>query len=97
MYAPDDASAEMASFYGDELRGSPMANGVPFVPENFTVAHPFLPFGAEVTVCHHGCVLAVVTDRGPFIGGRDIDLSKGTADVIGVTPLGVAPVEIIYH
>lgn len=84
----------VASFYGYELAGSPTASGVPFDPEGFTAAHKTLPLGSKLTVCFESCVEVTVDDRGPFIPGRDIDLSLGAARAIGLEPYGVAPVYI---
>ena len=91
------AEAEMASYYGGESGGI-TASGSIFDPFGSTAAHPSLPFGSVLTVCHAGaCEDVTVTDRGPYIGGRDIDVSLGTAIRIGMLNCGVCPVEVIYH
>lgn len=84
----------IASFYGYELAGSPTASGVPFDPEGYTAAHKTLPLGSKLTVCFESCVDVVVNDRGPFVAGRDIDISLGAARAIGLENRGVAPVFI---
>ncbi len=87
----------MASWYGYEFAGSPQANGVPFDPSRLTAAHPSLPFGTEVAVTNvttGESVVVEITDRGPHIGNRIIDLSAAAARAIGVWSLGVAPVRV---
>jgi rare lipoprotein A len=62
-----------------------------------TAAHRYLPFGTEVRVTnqHNGrSVVVRINDRGPFIGGRIIDLSAGAAQAIGMISSGVAPVTV---
>lgn len=82
----------VASFYGYELEGSLTSSGVPFEPLGYTAASKTLPLGTELTVCFETCQVVTVTDRGPFVPGRDIDLSLGAARAIGLEPYGVAPV-----
>ena len=73
------ARAEMASVYGgrDGFCGSRTANGERVNCSAMTAAHPRLPFGTRVRVCHSRCVIVRINDRGPFVRGRDIDLSPG--------------------
>jgi rare lipoprotein A len=62
-----------------------------------TAAHKTLPFGTRVRVTHLGngrSVEVKINDRGPFIAGRIIDLSKGAAGVIGLTAQGIARVAV---
>ena len=62
-----------------------------------TAAHRTLPFGTKVRVKHLGngrTVDVTINDRGPFIAGRIIDLSKGAAGVIGMTGQGLARVAV---
>ncbi len=82
----------VASYYGFELAGQPTASGVPFEPLGYTAAHKTLPLGTELTVCFESCVNVVVNDRGPFVEGRDLDLSYAAARDIGLVEAGVAPV-----
>ncbi len=81
-----------ASYYGYELEGSLTASGVPFDPEGYTAASLTYPLGTELTVCFESCVVVTVDDRGPYVAGRDIDVSLGAARAIGLEPYGVAPV-----
>lgn len=85
----------MASYYGYELAGSPTASGEPFNPEGHTAAHKTMPLGTELQVTYGGrSVDVVVNDRGPYVEGRDLDLSQGAAEAIGLTAAGSAPVEV---
>jgi rare lipoprotein A len=62
-----------------------------------TAAHRTLPFGTRVRVTHQASGRSVdvhINDRGPFIAGRIIDLSKAAAQVIGMTGSGIARVSI---
>ncbi len=91
---PAQAESVVASYYGDELAGNPTASGEPFDPSAMTAAHPSLPFGTQLEVCYQGCATVTVNDRGPYVGGRGLDLSQGAADVIGLTGAGVATIEM---
>jgi rare lipoprotein A len=84
------ANAEVASVYGgsDGLCGSRTANGERVNCSAMTAAHRTLPFGSQVTICHHGCVVVRINDRGPFVPGRDIDLTPAAARAIGLTEIG---------
>jgi rare lipoprotein A len=80
------AHAEVASVFGgpDGFCGSRTANGERVNCSAMTAAHRTLPFGSRVTVCHHGCVVVRINDRGPFIPGRHIDLTPAAARAIGL-------------
>ena len=84
------ARAEMASVYGgrDGFCGSRTANGERVNCSAMTAAHRRLPFGTRVRVCHSRCVTVRVNDRGPFVRGRDIDLSPAAARAIGMGSTG---------
>ena len=87
-----------ASYYGKEFKGKKTASGERFDPRKPVAAHPTLPLGSEVTVESPETgkrVTVEVIDRGPYVEGRDIDLSKGAAKRLGITEQGVAPVEIV--
>ena len=84
--------AGKASFYGNES-GSRTASGARFNQNAMTAAHRSLPFGTKLRVTHRGqSVIVTVNDRGPFIRGRVLDLSKGAARAIGLTGAGVGHV-----
>ena len=84
------AHAEMASVYGgrDGYCGSRTANGERVNCSAMTAAHRRLPFGTRVRVCHGRCVTVRINDRGPFVRGRDIDLSPAAARAIGLDGTG---------
>jgi rare lipoprotein A len=84
------AHAEVASVFGgpDGFCGSRTANGERVNCSAMTAAHRTLPFGSRVTVCHHGCVVVRINDRGPFIPGRHIDLTPAAARAIGLDQIG---------
>jgi rare lipoprotein A len=87
------ARAEVASVYGgsDGRCGSLTANGERVNCSGMTAAHRTLPLGSRVTVCHHGCVVVRINDRGPFVPGRHIDLTPAAArlDDIGQVTLAL--------
>ena len=78
--------AGTASVYHDSFSGEETANGEVYDPNAFTAAHPSLPFGTWVTVSGPGGSIQVrINDRGPFVGGRIIDLSRAAGDAIGLS------------
>lgn len=86
-----------ASWYGPGFAGNPTASGEPFRPYKRTAAHKTLPFGTVVRVTRTDTgerVRVVINDRGPYVSGRIIDLSKKAARKIGMLDEGVAPVEL---
>jgi len=87
----------VASFYGERFRGRRTASGERFNPDGLTCAHRTLPFGTRlrVTSLRTGrSVVVRVTDRGPFHGGRVIDLSRAAARQIGMVGAGTGRVRI---
>lgn len=85
-----------ASWYGEEVRGA-TASGQRFDPAAITAAHPSLPLGsfAEVTALDSGrTILVLITDRGPRVAGRIIDLSRGAAQLLGVDARPVSAVRV---
>jgi rare lipoprotein A len=88
-----------ASYYSDNLSGRKTANGEKYSPAAYTAAHKKLPFGTTVKVTNlsNGKTVTVrVNDRGPFVAGRIIDLSKAAAKEIGMLQSGVVKVKIQY-
>jgi rare lipoprotein A len=86
-----------ASWYGPGFYGNRTANGEVFRPGTYTAAHRSLPFGTRVKVTNlnNGRSAVVrINDRGPFTGGRIIDLAQGAASDLGVTASGVATVRL---
>jgi rare lipoprotein A len=87
----------VASWYGGNFHGRKTANGETYDMWDMTAAHPSLPFGTRVRVTNtrNGDSVDVrINDRGPFVGGRIIDLSAAAAGDIGMTNTGVAPVKL---
>ena len=86
-----------ASWYGRFHEGKLMANQQPFHMNEPTVAHRTLPLGTVVEVrnLENGLVAeAEVTDRGPYVRGRVLDVSKAVAQQLDMVDGGTAPVEI---
>ena len=86
-----------ASWYGDWHDGKSTASGTMFDPDEFTAAHPWLPFGTIVRVTNlrnHRAVKVRVTDRGPRAKSRVIDISAAAAREIGMWRRGVARVSV---
>lgn len=82
----------VASFYGNES-GRWTASGQRFNQNAMTAAHRSLPFGTKLRVTHgRRSVVVTVNDRGPFIRGRVLDLSKSAASAVGLTSRGVGHV-----
>jgi rare lipoprotein A len=89
---PAVADCGRASWYGTES-GSRTANGEFFDGSSMTVAHKTLPFGTKLRVSLGGkSAIVRVNDRGPFVRGRELDLSRAVAKKIGLLPKGVAHV-----
>jgi len=88
-----------ASWYGSELHGKRTANGEIFDMNHLTAAHPTMPLPsyARVTNLKNGASLIVrVNDRGPFIHGRIIDLSRRAAQLLDYQDSGVTDVRVEY-
>jgi len=86
-----------ASWYGGFFHGRRAASGERYDMNEFTAAHKTLPFGTEVLVTrldNSQSVLVRITDRGPYVAGRIIDLSRSAAEAIGLLGAGVAKVRI---
>ncbi len=82
----------VASWYGQDFHGKPMANGDIYDMYAATIAHKEMPLGTKVELKNTKTgekVLAVVTDRGPYIEGRDVDLSYGLAQRLSLVEQGV--------
>ncbi len=94
---PGTIQMGLASWYGPGFHGKRTANGEIYNQHDLTAAHPTLPLGTRVMVTNMNTKQAIevrVNDRGPFVGGRAIDLSYAAARSIGVYEPGVAPVRI---
>jgi rare lipoprotein A len=85
----------IASYYGSES-GTRTASGQHFNQYAMTAAHRSLPFGTRLRVTHgERSVVVTINDRGPFIRGRVLDLSKGAARAIGLGGVGRVVAEVI--
>ena len=87
----------VASWYGKKFNGKSTASGERFDMYEMTCAHKTLPFGTKLRVTNpenNKWVIVTVNDRGPFIPGRDLDLSYGAAKKIGIVKQGVERVKI---
>ncbi|RUM36674.1 MAG: hypothetical protein DSY57_05225 [Desulfobulbus sp.] len=82
----------VASWYGRDFDGRPMANGEIYNMYGNTIAHKEIPLGTRVELKNPETgerVRAVVTDRGPYVEGRDVDLSYGLAQKLSLVDQGV--------
>lgn len=95
---PDGHSEEgLASFYSDALAGRLTANGERYDPRAATCAHRKHAFGAslEITVIDSGkSAICRVNDRGPYVSGRVVDVSRSLAAQLGIIQRGVARVRV---
>lgn len=86
-----------ASFYGGDFHGKKTASGVPFDQNKPTAASKELPLGTKATVTNEEngkSVDVIVNDRGPYVDGRVIDLSKKAAKDLDMIEDGTAPVRV---
>jgi rare lipoprotein A len=86
-----------ASFYADKFEGRPTASGEKYRHNKLTAAHKSLPFGTKVKVtnlANNQTVEVVINDRGPYVEGRVIDLSKSAAETLGFVNMGLADVKV---
>ena len=99
MTTPTDAAIVKASWYdcmqiGECSKSRITASGQKFNPYALTAAHKTLPFGTRVKVTYKGrSVIVVINDRGPFVRGRTLDLSRAAARRIGCK--GVCKVDMV--
>ena len=86
-----------ASFYADKFEGIQTASGEKYRHNKFTGAHKTLPFGTKVRVtnlANEKTVEVTINDRGPYVEGRVIDLSKAAAEELGFLNNGLADVKL---
>ncbi len=96
---PGYSQTGTASWYGPQFHGQRTASGEVFDQDALTAAHPTLPIPSivQVTNLENGReVIVRVNDRGPFVGGRLIDMSRGAADALGFQEQGQARVHVRY-
>lgn len=86
-----------ASFYADKFEGRITASGEKYKHNKLTAAHKTLPFGTKIKVTNltnNKSVEVVVNDRGPYVDGRVVDLSKSAAEALDFINLGLADVRV---
>lgn len=92
-----ESSYVVASWYGADFHGRPTSSGEIFNMYSLTCAHRAYPFGTKLKVTNtvnRKSVQCIVNDRGPFVEGRDLDLSYAAAREIGVIGPGTGKVLI---
>jgi rare lipoprotein A len=97
MVAIVQTATGVASWYGGKFHGRRTASGETYNQHALTAAHRTLPFGTEVVVTNENngrSVVVRINDRGPFSGGRVIDLSHKAATQIGMINSGTARVRL---
>jgi rare lipoprotein A len=94
---PKSSKTVKTSYQGSDTAGQPTASGEPYNPNDLTAASRNLPIGSTVKVTNPDTGRSVkvrINDRGPFVHGRSLDLSKRAAEKIGITKKGVARVKV---
>jgi rare lipoprotein A len=81
-------SSSWASWYGPGLYGNHLGCGGILTTSTWGVAHKWLPCGTQITICYSRCVRATVIDRGPYVAGRDFDLTYPVKTAIGMPSVG---------
>ena len=97
VVAGEKTTVGNASWYGGQFHGKRTANGERFNMDGLTAAHRSLPFGSRVRVTNpatNDSVVVRINDRGPFVGNRVIDLSRGAAKAVRIISAGVAQVRL---
>jgi len=100
-YAPTKSygggSSGIASWYGGKFHGRKTASGETYNQNALTAAHRTLPFGTRVRVtgANGKSVVVRINDRGPFVGGRVIDLSRAAANSLGINGLGRVKIAVL--
>lgn len=95
--APAQTQAGVASYYHDRFHGRKTASGTAYNKNALSAAHKSLPLGSTVKVTDTRTgrsVVVKINDRGPYVRGRVIDLSRAAAQEIGLTEKGLAKVKI---
>jgi rare lipoprotein A len=87
----------ISSWYGADFDGMPTANGETYDMNAATAAHPTLPLGSVVRVINlrnHRSAIVRINDRGPYVEGRDLDVSYAVARRLGFAQRGLSRVRI---
>lgn len=93
-----ETTTMVTSWYGDPFCGRATASGEIFNKEKFTAAHRELPFGTilELRNPTNGETISVeINDKGPFVQGRDLDVSRRTAEHLGFLNCGVVTLQVL--
>lgn len=92
---------QVCSWYGADFNGKGTASGQVYNMDDFTCAHKTLPFGTWLALTRYDSrsktykrIVVVVNDRGPYIKGRDLDLSRAAAQSLGIASAGVDDVNV---
>jgi rare lipoprotein A len=86
-----------ASFYADKFEGVSTASGEKYKHSKLTGAHKTLPFGTKVRItnlANNQSVEITINDRGPYVDGRIVDVSKAAAEQLGFVNMGLAEVKL---
>jgi len=97
LYVSAQNQTGKASFYADKYEGHPTASGEKYKHSKLTAAHKTLPFGTKVKVtnlANQKTVEVVINDRGPYVDGRIIDLSRSAAEKLDFINQGLADVSV---
>lgn len=92
-----DKGSMKASWYGPGFHGRKTANGEMYDQMSFTAAHKSLKFGTLLKITNlknNKSVVVRINDRGPYVDGRDLDLSKAAALELGMVRKGVAKIKV---
>jgi rare lipoprotein A len=95
--SPGQVQTGIASYYHDSLHGNKTASGQIYDKRKMSAAHKRLPLGTKVKVTDTKTgrsIVVRVNDRGPFIKGRIIDLSRRAARELGIIRRGITPVKV---
>ena len=93
----EDASADtqLASWYGPGLEGNVTASGEVYNYGDYTATSLYYPLGTELLVTYGGySVVVTVNDFGPYVAGRELDLSQSAAEAVGLTYTGADYVDV---
>ena len=97
MSAQNNEEWGLASYYSDDFEGKTTAYGVAYDKNQLTAAHKLHPFGTMLKVTrldNNKSVTVKVIDKGPYIKGRVVDVSRAAAEKIGLVAVGVAEVKV---
>jgi rare lipoprotein A len=95
--SPGEIQTGIASYYHDSLHGNRTASGQVYDKNKISAAHKRLPLGSKVKVTDTKTgrsIVVHINDRGPFIKGRIIDLSRRAAQELGIIKRGITPVKV---